>query len=130
MTINNIVVTVTDDFVDANKDLFDIEYPPSDLDKYKAELDIHKHWLVLEKVEPRLYWLKIFQLIAEDINRVEKEENTKHFIMKEMDSDRFCSSPYSIKSHTTVRYNLVYFNTRKGAAKAQELMGNKINYVV
>lgn len=131
MTINNIVVKITDDFIDANKEFFDIEYPPSGLDKYKAKLDIHKYWLALKNFEPRFYWLKIFQLIAEDLNKLDEYQEAKYFVIKENDTYKAnCIDKYPIKAHITVSYNLTYFKSIKGAAKAKELMGDYIKYVV
>lgn len=130
ITINDVIAKVTDEFVDQNIQYFNIEYLIKDLEYYTNKLDSFSYWAAIKENEKRLYWLKVFQLIAYDINKYSKGNHILFFIAKEVDKFKAKQYPYVIKLHVQVRYNLVYFNTKDAAQIAKEIIGDKIKHVV
>ena len=124
MTINNVVVKITDEFIDNNKDLFDIEGFNPTLQMYESILSEYSHWQIIKSMEPELYYQKLLTMLAADLNRSVSSTGGKYFFWK--DSEEIVK----ISKHEIVRYNLVYFNSESLAKQALRIMGGHIKYVV
>jgi len=93
---------------------------PKTLEDYEDELLTYKTplYVELKEKEPKLYWLKVMKIIAEDLNKGNKGE---YFIVWEQ--DKFepwmrCDSD---------KYSEPLFDTSENDQKAIDIMGNKLN---
>ena len=82
-------------------------------------------WSWIKDNEPKLYYSKILQLIADDLNdgwvaNFTNHNEKKWFITKE--TVDFC---YHIKIQS-----VVYFKLRDSAQKARDILGDKVNYLL
>ena len=78
----------------------------------------------LKKREPKLYWLKVLQLIADDLN----DEKFKRGSIIEYDKEQ--DSYVSVWSASNrFRYSDIIFSSRIQSNKAIKIMGDKLDYI-
>ena len=76
----------------------------------------------LKDNEPKLYYTKIFQLIADDLNDgryIHIRGNTSYHL----------SNAHGVNVHCGGDEGCVYFKSEKLAQKAKDILGNKVNYL-
>ncbi|WP_428743118.1 hypothetical protein [Tenacibaculum sp.] len=97
-------------------------------------IDLRFLWDVFKEKEPKLYWLKVLQLIADDLNgewrRAKIRDSQAWFIGKQYESNLDDYNSIGAKKHNTVDYGLVYFKDRSSCEKAISLLGNNIKYIL
>lgn len=77
----------------------------------------------LKYAEPKLYWIKVLQEIANELNDNKEILGTRYFLSYNEFND-----PCVLK-HESVNYGLIYFSTAGNALKAAEIIGDKLEYV-
>lgn len=82
---------------------------------------------IMKHREPKLYWNKVMQLIADDLNGdwVVKDSCEKWMIGKR---EANSWKPVPVK-HTTVTYTDVYFKSQEIAEKAMKIIGKNLNEI-
>jgi hypothetical protein len=87
------------------------------------------YYSLLKENDPKLYWTKVFNIIANDLNDgwIPKRNNQKYFIGI---TSRSGQETREILIHLTVTYGLTYFKSRELAHKAEKLIGQYINYIL
>lgn len=100
------------------------ENKPKTLADYCHELFITDpvFYTMLRNKEPKLYWTKVFQLIADKKPKYDTF-GFKWFVSYNKWGD------ITIMKHETVNYGLVYFASCRDAQIAAELMGDKLVFV-
>jgi len=88
-------------------------------------LDINYNWL--KQHEPKLYWLRVLEEIAKDLNQGwvadwNNKEQLKYFI-------GFMNNSYIINYNYTLNTGFLYFKSSMIAQKAIEIMGDKLDYI-
>jgi hypothetical protein len=86
-------------------------------------------YAMMKFMQPRLYWLKVLQLIADDLNdgwepNWSIDDYNKTYIMLDT-KDNIYSTPQSAFYHMGV----IYFKSVTLAKKAIELMGDNLKYI-
>jgi hypothetical protein len=119
------------DYINANKvktlsDYEDMLSIGNHILNSSAERSIpRKNFYVYLKIsEPKLYWTKVLELIAEDLNGNWNKVNMikGHFIYID-------ETGYIKTRNTSIRYGIQYFKTKDYAHKAAELMGGKLDII-
>lgn len=102
------------------------ENKPKRLEDYKEIIALNIAYGMLKKSEPKMYWRKIYQMIADDLNGnwSPKTGEEKYFIYEDNEGN------VKIMKHGSVKYDLVYFKTECIADEALEIMGNNIYYTI
>lgn len=80
---------------------------------------------------PHLYFRLMFEEISKKLNPCNwkpKHHTTKYFI--QLYIDEFFKEDIVVKSHNSVKYDLIYFATKENADLAIKIMGENIKYVV
>lgn len=86
-------------------------------------IDQCKNYGWLKVVEPKLYWTKVLQEIANELNNNKEIVGTRYFLNYNEFND-----PCVLK-HESVNYGLIYFSTAGNALKAAEIIGNNLEYL-
>jgi hypothetical protein len=85
-------------------------------------------WEWISEYQPKIYWTKVLQLIANYYNREEvdfsKYKGTKYFITKNNLGE------FQIMKHDIVNYGLVYFKSAVDALKASEIIGENFDEII
>lgn len=131
MTYENMIITLTDQIVEDNPEHFivtKINLIAAFEDQLLKTDDsvTNSMWESLKRLQPRLYYLKILQMMAEEGNKKGTGMGDKHFIYRTTDQFK----EIKLYKHSTVCYNIVYFNRSGDATRAIEMLGEDIKYVV
>jgi hypothetical protein len=75
---------------------------------------------LLKENEPKLYWTKVLQLIADDLNQ---EFGLRQWVIELYDDG------YNIDSYTYFSFGAIKFSHKEAAVKASKIMGDKLDYI-
>jgi len=83
-----------------------------------------KHFYDILRIhEPKLYWIKVLQAIANDLNEdwIPKETNEKHYIVVDLG--------IKVRVNSSFLNGCAYFKSKELAQKAIDIMGDKLDYI-